>query len=210
MRRRLVAAAVFLLMLTGCTDSGLMQSGSDDGDDGAGQVPTVSAEQLAARKQAAGIADCPDTDAAASSFAGGLPDVELACLGGGQPVRLAGLRGRPMMINVWAQWCGPCRQEAPYLAEVAAETKSSKMLIMGIDFDDPRPDLALEFAELSNWKYPQMQDTDVTLREELQISGPPQTFFVTASGQITYRHAAPFTSSKQIRDLAKDHLGVDL
>ena len=44
------------------------------------------------------------------------------CLGGGREVRLAGLRGKPMMINVWAQWCGPCREEAPYLAEVAAAT----------------------------------------------------------------------------------------
>jgi cytochrome c biogenesis protein CcmG, thiol:disulfide interchange protein DsbE len=48
------------------------------------------------------------------------------------------------------------------------------------------------------------------LREELQVSGPPQTFFVNAQGHITYRHAAPFTSTKQIRQLAEKYLGVQL
>ena len=55
-----------------------------------------------------------------------------------------------------------------------------------------------------------MQDADAVLREELQISGPPQTFFVNAQGNITYRHAAPFTSTKQIRQLAEKYLGVQL
>ena len=69
-------------------------------------------------KKAAGIADCPRSDSDVAAVPSGLPDVVLPCLGGGREVRLAGLRGKPMMINVWAQWCGPCREEAPYLAEV--------------------------------------------------------------------------------------------
>lgn len=207
MRRRLAAAAALLLIVTGCTDSGLLTPSSESSE-GSSQPP--SAEQLAAMKEAAGIADCPPSDEDVSAMSGGLPDVELACLGGGQSVRLAGLRGRPMMINVWAQWCGPCRQEAPFLADIAASTEPSEFMILGIDFDDPRPDLAIEFADAAGWKYPQMQDVDVVLREELQISGPPQTFFVNAQGNITYRHAAPFTSAKQIRELAEKHLGVQL
>ena len=82
-------------------------------------VPTPeSTADLAAMKKAAGIADCPRSDPGVAAVPSGLPDVVLPCLGGGREVRLAGLRGKPMMINVWAQWCEPCREEAPYLAEV--------------------------------------------------------------------------------------------
>ncbi len=137
----------------------------------------------------------------------GLPDVVLPCLGGGREVRLAGLRGKPMMINVWAQWCGPCREEAPYLAEVAAANQSD-LIIVGIDHADPRPDLAIEFAQLSSWTYPQLADPEVVLRAELQITGPPQTFFVRPDGTIAYRHTGPFSSAAEIRDLADQHLGV--
>jgi thiol-disulfide isomerase/thioredoxin len=166
-----------------------------------------STVNLAAMKKAAGIAECPASDSKVAPVPSGLPDVVLPCLGGGRQVRLAGLRGKPMMINVWAQWCGPCREEAPYLAEVAKEN-TSDLMIVGIDHDDPRPELAIEFAQLSTWKYPQLADPDVVLRSELQISGPPQTFFVRPDGTIADRHAGPFNSAEEIRDLVHKHLGV--
>jgi thiol-disulfide isomerase/thioredoxin len=158
-------------------------------------------------KKAAGIANCPTSDPEVAPVSSGLPDVVLPCLGGGREVRLAGLRGKPMMINVWAQWCGPCREEAPYLTEVAAGNKSDLMII-GIDHDDPRPELAIEFAQLSSWKYPQLADPDVLLRSALQISGPPQTFLVRPDGTIAYRHAGQFHSAAEIRNLVREHLGV--
>jgi cytochrome c biogenesis protein CcmG/thiol:disulfide interchange protein DsbE len=208
------AVAIAALALTGC--SGAAAPG--------GSVPTMgpsmgppsdvtpspeSTASLAAMKQAAGIADCPKSDPDVAAVPSGLPDVVLPCLGGGREVRLAGLRGKPMMINVWAQWCAPCREEAPYLAEVATSNESALMII-GIDHADPQPALAIEFAQLSTWKYPQLADPDVVLRAELQITGPPQTFFVRPDGTIAYRHAGPFSSADQIRDLAREHLGVNL
>jgi thiol-disulfide isomerase/thioredoxin len=162
---------------------------------------------LAAAKQAAGIADCPRSDPAVPAVADGLPDAVLPCLGGGRPVRLAGLRGRPMVINIWAQWCGPCRQEAPFLAEVAA-TDAADVLVLGIDHADDRPDLALAFARSASWTYPQIQDRDLTLRRELAVAALPQTLFVRADGTIAYRNLRPFTSADQIRELSRRHLGV--
>jgi thiol-disulfide isomerase/thioredoxin len=158
-------------------------------------------------KKAAGIADCPKSDPDVAARASGLPDVVLPCLGGGREVRLAGLRGKPMMINIWAQWCEPCRAEAPYLAEVAT-TNRSDLIIVGIDHADPRPDLAIEFAQLSSWTYPQVADPEVVLRSALQITGPPQTFFIRPDGTIASRHAGPFKSAQEIRDLVQQHLGV--
>jgi hypothetical protein len=53
-----------------------------------------------------------------------------------------------------------------------------------------------------------MADPDVVLRQKLQISGPPQTFFVRPDGTIAYRHAGPFNSATEVRDLARKYLGV--
>jgi cytochrome c biogenesis protein CcmG, thiol:disulfide interchange protein DsbE len=201
------AAAVVVMVLAGCAGSAA-PAPPDASSAGAIPTPEVTAN-LAAAKRAAGIAECPRSDPDVAALPSGLPDVVLPCLGGGREVRLAGLRGKPMMINVWAQWCGPCREEAPYLSEVTA-TNESKLMIIGIDHADPRPDLAIEFAQLSSWTYPQLADPDVVLRAALQITGPPQTFFVRPDGTIAYRHAGPFRSAAEIRDLAEEHLGVTL
>ena len=117
-----------------------------------------------------------------------------SCLGGGREVRLAGLRGRPMMINIWAQWCGPCRDEAPFIAEVA-NANDSELMILGVDYEDPRPDRAIEFARVLAWRFPQLVDQDKALAGPLQITGPPQTFFVRADGTIAGRHVGPFPSA---------------
>lgn len=169
-------------------------------------APSPTAD-LAALKQAAGIADCPTSDPSAPAVAKGLPDAVLPCLGGGRPVRLAGLRGKPMMINVWAQWCGPCRQEAPFLSEVATVNRSD-LVVLGIDHDDPSPERALEFAQFASWTYPQIQDPELVLRSQLQVSALPQTFFVRADGTIAFRHSGPFDSADEIRTLVAQHLGV--
>jgi cytochrome c biogenesis protein CcmG, thiol:disulfide interchange protein DsbE len=203
----LAAIAVLVVVLTGCSGSPVLNRPSPPVESATEAVPSPSTAELAAMKKAAGIADCPRSDPDIAALPSGLPDVELPCLGGGREVRLAGLRGKPMMINVWAQWCEPCRAEAPYLAEVATGNKS-ELMIVGIDHADPRPDLAIEFAQLSTWTYPQLADPDVVLRTELQIVGPPQTFFIRTDGTIAYRHAGPFSSADEIRDFAQKYLGV--
>jgi cytochrome c biogenesis protein CcmG, thiol:disulfide interchange protein DsbE len=202
------AAAALALVLAGCSgspvDAGPTVPVEAPSEAAPGPEPTAG---LAVMKKKAGIANCPKSDPDVVAVPSGLPDVVLPCLGGGREVRLAGLRGKPMMINVWAQWCGPCREEAPYLADVATTNKSD-LMILGIDHADPQPALAIEFAQLSTWKYPQLADPDVVLRAALQLTGPPQTFFVRPDGTIAYRHAGPFKSADEIRELAHKQLGV--
>ena len=158
---------------------------------------------LTAAKKAAGIADCPSTDAAPAT--GGLPDVRVECLGGGRAVSLAQLRG-PTLVNVWASWCTGCREEAPFLAE--ASRKGSGVSVIGVDHADPAPDAAVAFAASAGWTYPQLYDADLVFRTRLQVTGLPVTFFVRADGTVAGRHAGPFTSSAQLADETREHLGV--
>ena len=147
------------------------------------------------------------SDPGAAAVDSGLPDVVLACLGGGRSVRLAGLRGRPMLLNVWAQWCAPCRTEAPFLSQVA-QADSGRLLVLGVDYADPLPGRAIEFARVSGWRYPQLVDQDKALTAPLRLAAIPQTFFVTADGTIAFRHSGPFTSAAQLTSLLAEHLGV--
>ena len=167
----------------------------------AGQTSGPNPDQTAAKK-AAGIADCPTTDA--SPVEGGLPDVRVECLGGGRQVRLADLRG-PTLVNVWASWCGGCREEAPFLAE--AGRAGSKVSVIGVVFADPAPDAAVAFAGDAGWTYPQLYDADLVFRR-LQVNGLPVTFFVRADGTVAGRHAGPFTSAAQLADTSRQYLGV--
>ena len=199
-----LAVVIVALLLAGCAGFG------PDAGPGSGGAPTtasISPQELAAAKQAAKIVDCPPSDPAVKTVDAGLPDVILSCLGGGREVRLAGLRGRPLLINIWAQWCEPCRAEARHLS-AAARALEGKVLVLGVDYSDPRPDYAIEFAAYAKWRYPQVVDPDLDLRAPLQIAGPPQTFLVDARGKIVYRHSGPFTSTDQITDAVAEHLKI--
>jgi cytochrome c biogenesis protein CcmG, thiol:disulfide interchange protein DsbE len=212
--RRLVAVVLSLFLLAACAEApGVTRSPGPATSSNAGQPEPdpqpdpQSSVDLAALKKAARIEDCPTSDAAAPAVASGLPDVTIGCLGGGRKVRLAGLRGRPMIINVWAQWCPPCREEAPYFTQIAAQ-HSSAVALIGVDYQDPRSDLAIEFARASSWTYPQLQDTDQVLAQTMQITGPPVTLFVRPDGTLAGRHAGGLASADQIRALSKQYLGV--
>ncbi len=203
-RLGLVGVALAAVLAAGCAPAtGAAQAEPSD----AAPTPSAPAD-LAAMKKAAGIEDCPKSNDTVAPVSAGLPDVVVSCLGGGRDVRLAGLRGTPMLINVWGQWCPPCRAEAPYLTDVANGGHRG-LLILGIDYDDPQPDWAIEFAQISKWRYPQLTDPQRKLAGPLKVSaGPPQTLFVSAEGVVVYRHAGPFTSAAEIRQLVSEHLGV--
>ena len=168
---------------------------------------SASAAELAALKRRAGIEPCPRTDGPAGTTAAGLPALTLPCLGGGRPVDLAGLRGTPTVLNVWAQWCGPCREEIP-LFEQLHERSAGRLRVLGIDLEDPNTAAALEFAEEIGMSYPQLQDLDGAVTDALHIRGIPLTIFVTAEGRMAASHRGVVAGADELDALVEQHLGV--
>lgn len=166
-------------------------------------------EVLAARKQAA-IQACPASDLEAKAREGGLPALTLDCLGRDSKVNLAGLpTGGPRVVNLWAQWCQPCTDEAPAFGEVSKRARG-KVDFLGIDYADPFPGKAIDFAVRHGTLYPQLVDPDKDSRAPLRVSVVPQTFFVDASGLVVHRELKPYTDATQLREAVKQHLGVQL
>lgn len=184
----LLAGLALIIALAGCAPSVSAPSGSAITEPAA--APTATTTDLLAARKAAGIADCPATGNA-TLVKGGLPDLELECLGGGSSVRLAALRG-PMLINLWAQWCEPCRAEAAHLSAFA--TTQHKVAVLGINYQDPQPGLAIEFAQLVGATYPQLVDEETTIKGPLGVPGIPMSLLVGADGRIVARHPGPFES----------------
>jgi cytochrome c biogenesis protein CcmG/thiol:disulfide interchange protein DsbE len=193
-RTRLYAVlAVVIALLAGCGD----HQADDPGATGSTKSRAVAgAEKLVA---------CPSTQSK-PPVANGLPDISLPCLGNGPDVRLADLRG-PLVINVWAQWCPPCRQESPYLAELQKKA-GDKVKLIGIDYDDPRADEAVKFAVAQKLDYPHLVDQDKQTRVPFKIGGPPLTAFVDKNGALVHIHNGAFSSQQELDQLVKDKLGV--
>lgn len=189
----LAALAAPLLLLAGCTSPQPQDT-----------TPPASAAELEALRVQYEIPDCPATDPAAEPVSNGLPRTELQCLGSDVTVNLAGLERRPTVVNFWAQWCGPCRQEAPFLREVSQST--DEVAFVGINFDDPEPAWALEFAGLAEWRYPHVADPAGDLRSKVGVPGLPMTLFVDGNGEIVEHHFGVIESREELEALIAEHL----
>jgi cytochrome c biogenesis protein CcmG, thiol:disulfide interchange protein DsbE len=193
------------LVATGCSDAGTTSSSYVfKPDTSAVKVDTPA---LRADKAAARIADCPKTRPGAGTGSRSLPDITLPCLGGGRAVHLAGLRGRPTVVNFWSQSCGPCRAESPILQRVH-EAARGRVRVLGVDWEDSQPSMAIAFAEQLGVTYPQMADPEAATRKPLHIAGLPMSLFVNSSGTIVGASYGAITSADQLAAMIWRYLGV--
>lgn len=96
---------------------------------------------------------------------------------------LAAQRGRPVLVNFWASWCGPCREEFPLLEDAAARHADEGLVVVGALFkDDAEP--ARAFVEEQGATWPTVSDPDRGIGRAWKVLAPPQTFFVDREGII--------------------------
>ncbi len=93
---------------------------------------------------------------------------------------LGQLRGVPVVVNVWASWCGPCKLEAPHLA-AAARRFGGRIQFLGVDILDRRSS-AQAFIRSEGWSYPSLFDPAGQIRSGLGFLGQPDTVFFDRQG----------------------------
>lgn len=148
------------------------------------------------------FADCAAVPAAAATAE--LPDLSLPCFTGGQQVALTSLRG-PAVINLWASWCGPCREELPAMQRLADRT-AGKLTVLGVDTGDDR-DSAASFAAEKGVRLPTLFDRDKKLLGAVGGAALPVTVFIDADGRRTV-HPLPIHAEDDLVSLVREHTGV--
>lgn len=208
--RRAVAAAAATLLLAGCTQTAPPR---EDGTTSSGSGPfTVDVEvdtpELRAAKREAGIEDCPTPAGAGPSAEAPLPEVTLPCLGGGEDVDLSALRG-PMVMSLWAQWCGPCREELPYYQQLHVRA-GDEVAVLGVDYQDTRPAWAIDLLRETGVTFPSLADPAGRLRVPFRVRGLPGVVFVDGDGSVVAVEYLVIESYEQLATLVDEHLGVDV
>ena len=195
---KVLAALLTCLVLASCADTPA-GPGAKAGD----AHVDVDTAQLRDLKAKAGVADCPTTSEGSSE----LPEVTLRCLGGGRDVDLSALRG-PLVINLFAQWCGPCRKELPYY-EALHRKGEGTVRVIGVDYLDTQPAAALELVRETGVTYPLLADPEGQLRSDLKVRGLPGVVFVDEDGNVTTEFRV-VKSYAELRGLVQDRLDVRL
>ena len=101
----------------------------------------------------------------------------------GATVSLASLRGKPVVLNLWASWCPPCRDEAAILERLASKYVPRGAMVVGVNVRDV-PDYALSFIREFHLTFPSLRDGSDKTEQKLQTTGLPETFIIDADGKM--------------------------
>jgi cytochrome c biogenesis protein CcmG/thiol:disulfide interchange protein DsbE len=113
------------------------------------------------------------------------PDFTLRGIGGGGPVRLSDHRSQVVLVNFWASWCQPCREETPLLVGWAKRYRDRGLTVIGVDAQDFIGD-ARRFASHYRVTYPLGHDPDNSLMRRWGVTGFPETFLVDRNGRVIH------------------------
>jgi cytochrome c biogenesis protein CcmG/thiol:disulfide interchange protein DsbE len=144
-------------------------------------------------------------EALASDVASGrtppAPLFTLRRLDDGRDLGLASLRGHVVLLNFWASWCGPCKQEAGLLEQAWRRWRARGVVFVGVDAQDFDTD-ARRFMRRHGITYPNVHDGPGTTSARYGVSGFPETWFVDRSGNLVVEHiSGPLASARIDRDI---------
>ena len=103
----------------------------------------------------------------------------------GEIVRLSSLRGHPVVINLWASLCTPCRAEMPAIQKVYEQYQEKGLVVLGVNAtNQDNPQNAIQFAEEMGLTFPVLFDKDGNVSQRYLLNALPTTFFIDGSGTI--------------------------
>jgi peroxiredoxin len=147
--------------------------------------------------------------ATAAAPAAGQPAPDFALRGlDGQNLRLREQRGHVVLLNFWASWCGPCREEMPQLSRLHDKYRAAGLQLLGVNVDDDASNAASVATKLAV-KFPVLLDTDKQVSKLYDISAMPSTVLIDRDGRVRhlhkgYREGTAQAYEQQIRELLKD------
>jgi cytochrome c biogenesis protein CcmG/thiol:disulfide interchange protein DsbE len=103
--------------------------------------------------------------------------------GSGSSFTLAALRGRPVLVNFWASWCGPCQDEAPLLEQLYGDARRGGVAMVGIDTKDATSD-GRDFVRRYELSYPIFADASRKAYGDWGLTGIPETFVINRQGRV--------------------------
>jgi thiol-disulfide isomerase/thioredoxin len=132
----------------------------------------------------------------------------LPARGGGAPVSLASLHGQVVMVNFWASWCGPCREEFPLLDQMYAKYRPMGFTLLGVNVEPEAKD-AEGFLARTPVRFPILFDRDNTLTKLYRVDGMPSTVLIDRKGVVRWAHRGYKTGDEneyldQLRSLLRE------
>jgi thiol-disulfide isomerase/thioredoxin len=119
----------------------------------------------------------------------------------GADVKLSDYKGKVILLNFWATWCGPCKVEIPGFVEVYNEYKDRGFVIVGVLTDD-QPDLLKPFAAEYKMNYPQVLWHDDMDKAYGPVFGLPTSLLITRDGAICRKHMGPVSKERIEQEIA--------
>ncbi len=114
----------------------------------------------------------------------------------GSTVSLSSLRGRPVLVNLWASWCPPCREEAPILERIWQRNRSRGVVVLGIDSRDGSAD-ARAFIAKYKLTYPSLRDGAGDIQDKFQTAQLPESFLIDANGKVRLVYRGQLTAASE-------------
>lgn len=120
------------------------------------------------------------------------PDFTAASLHDGAPVSLSDYRGHALLVNLWATWCHPCREETPYLQAVYERYRDEGLRVLGVSVDRSADrDLVIEFVEEFGVEYDIALDPEAVSRELFHARGLPTSVVFNRDGSVAFSWVGP-------------------
>ncbi len=111
----------------------------------------------------------------------------------GRTVTLSQLRGKVVIVNFWASWCPPCREEAAYLEQTWRKYKDRDVIFIGVDYVDTEK-AARAYIQEFDITYLNGPDLGTRISQAYNIQGVPETFYISKSGELRGVHVGPLQS----------------
>ncbi len=120
----------------------------------------------------------------------------------GDEVNLADLRGQIVVVNFWASWCGPCRDETPLL-EAVQDNLGDDVVLVGLNTGDTEED-ARAFLDEFNVTYTVARDENGAIALDYGVTGMPETFVIDANGNYAVKYLGEVRSLEQLRGMVAE------